>query len=160
MTREELGRVATGLGLGTSGVYRIFEPVSCHRPAKYFSQRTDNCTRIEVAKSVARADCEARRLNLRVREQPLFGVWLQDCRTVREALDRTGIAMAVGFKELDEDEERARLRKMSDEDLIREGKAARFLCSPKQNFGQAPRDVFVVALHLCIEEWRWRYPKV
>ena len=47
--------------------------------------------------------------------------------------------MSVGFEEFDEEKERARFRKMNDNDLIREGKAARFLCSSKQNFGLPPR---------------------
>ena len=68
--------------------------------------------------------------------------------------------MSVGFEEFEEEKERARLRKMNDEDLIREGKVARFLCAPNQNFGQPPRDVFVTALRLCIEEWRLRHLKV
>jgi hypothetical protein len=67
--------------------------------------------------------------------------------------------MSVGFEEFDEEKERARLRKMSDDDLIEKGKAARFLCAPNQNFGQPPRDVFVIALRLCVEDWRRRHPK-
>jgi len=46
------------------------------------------------------------------------------------------------------EEECERLRKLSDEELIREGKAARFLCAPNQNFGKPPRNVFVVRLRL------------
>jgi hypothetical protein len=67
--------------------------------------------------------------------------------------------MSVGFKELNEDEERARLRKLGDAELIREGKAARSLCDPKENFGKPPRDVWVIGLRLCKEEWRRRHPK-
>jgi hypothetical protein len=54
---------------------------------------------------------------------------------------------------------RARLRKMSDEELIREGKAARYLCSPMANFGKPPRKVFVVQLEEVKAEWRRRHPK-
>jgi hypothetical protein len=56
--------------------------------------------------------------------------------------------MSVGFREFDEEKERERLRKVSDEELIREGQAARFLCAPNQNFGKPPRIVFVVGLRL------------
>jgi hypothetical protein len=35
--------------------------------------------------------------------------------------------MAVGFDKFDEEKERARLCKMSDEELIREGRAARYM---------------------------------
>ncbi len=48
--------------------------------------------------------------------------------------------------EVDLEAYRARLRKMADEELIREGKAGRYLCSPLANFGKTPRKVFVVQL--------------
>jgi hypothetical protein len=44
-------------------------------------------------------------------------------------------------EEIDLDELRAWLRRMSDEDLLRFGKAARFMCSDKP-----PRQVFVIQL--------------
>jgi hypothetical protein len=52
-----------------------------------------------------------------------------------------------------------RLRKMTDEELIREGKAGRYLCSPMANFGKPPRKVFVVQLEEVKAEWRRRHPK-
>jgi len=67
--------------------------------------------------------------------------------------------MAVGFNKFDADKEREKLRKLSDEELIREGKAARYMCAPSTNFGKPPRDVYVIALRLCIEEWRRSHPK-
>jgi hypothetical protein len=67
--------------------------------------------------------------------------------------------MAVGFDKFDVDKERETLRKLSDEELIREGKAARYMCAPSTNFGKPPRDVYVIALRLCKEEWRRRHPK-
>ena len=67
--------------------------------------------------------------------------------------------MAVAFEPFDEEKERARLCKMSDEELIREGKAARYMCAPATNFGKPPRDVYVIALRLCKEEYRRRHPK-
>jgi len=69
------------------------------------------------------------------------------------------ITVAVGFDKFDEDKEREKLRKLSDAELIREGKAARYMCSPATNFGKPPRDVYVIALRLCKEEWRRRHPK-
>jgi hypothetical protein len=68
--------------------------------------------------------------------------------------------MSVGFKEFNEDEERARLAKLSDEELIREGKAARSLSDPKQNWGRPPREIWAIGLRLCKEEWRRRHPKL
>jgi hypothetical protein len=54
---------------------------------------------------------------------------------------------------------RARLRKLTDEELIREGNAGRYLCSPTANFGKPPRKVFVVQLEEVRAEWRRRHPK-
>ena len=48
--------------------------------------------------------------------------------------------------EVDLEAYRARLRKMTDEELIREGKAGRHMCSPMANFGKPPRKVFVILL--------------
>ena len=68
--------------------------------------------------------------------------------------------MAVGFQEFNVETERAKLRKLSDGVLIRQGKAARFMCSPAANFGKPPRDEFVIGVWLCKEEWRRRHPKL
>jgi hypothetical protein len=65
-------------------------------------------------------------------------------------------AWLLASVEFDEEKERGRLRKMSDEELIRKGKAARYMCAPSTNFGKPPRDVYVVALRLCKEGWRRR----
>jgi hypothetical protein len=42
---------------------------------------------------------------------------------------------------VDLDELRARLRKMTDEELIRRGKAGRYMCSPQADFGKPPWSV-------------------
>ena len=67
--------------------------------------------------------------------------------------------MAVSMMEFDEEKERERLRKVSDEELIREGRAARYMCAPSTNSGKPPRDVYVIALRLWKEEYRRRHPK-
>jgi hypothetical protein len=67
--------------------------------------------------------------------------------------------VAVGFDRFDVDRERERLRKLSNAELIRAGKAARYICSPTANFGKPPLDVYIVGLRLCKEEWRRRHPK-
>jgi hypothetical protein len=61
--------------------------------------------------------------------------------------------------EVDLEAYRARLRKMTDEELIREGRAGRYLCSPMANFGKPPRKVFVIQLDEVKAEWRRRHPK-
>ena len=54
---------------------------------------------------------------------------------------------------------RSRLRKMTDKELTREGKAGRYMCSPMANFGKPPRRVFVIQLEEVKAEWRRRHPK-
>jgi len=61
-------------------------------------------------------------------------------------------------KELDLDALRARLRRMSDRDLLRFGKSARYMCSPEANLGKEPRKAFVIQLREAVEEWRCRHP--
>jgi len=67
--------------------------------------------------------------------------------------------VSVGFDKFDEEKEREKLRKLSDRELIREGKAARYMCSPATNFGKPPLEIYVIGLRLCKEEWRRRHPK-
>ena len=57
---------------------------------------------------------------------------------------------------LDVEEFRARLRKMTDAQLLRYGKAARYMCSPDAYFGKAPRETFVIQLQECKAEWKRR----
>ena len=61
--------------------------------------------------------------------------------------------------EVDLEGYRARLRNLSDEELIREGKAGRYMCSPLANFGKPPRKVFVIQLEEVKAEWRRRHPQ-
>jgi hypothetical protein len=56
-------------------------------------------------------------------------------------------------EEIDVDELRARLRKMSDAELLAFGKAARYMCSPAANLGQPPREPFVIQLREARGEW-------
>ena len=56
-----------------------------------------------------------------------------------------------GEAPIDLDQLRARLRKMTDEQLLRFGKAARFMCRDK-----SPREVFVIQLNEARAEWRRR----
>ena len=53
---------------------------------------------------------------------------------------------------------RERLRSMSDEDLLKFDKSARWLCDPKNNYGKPPREGFVIQLREAREEWRRRHP--
>jgi hypothetical protein len=54
----------------------------------------------------------------------------------------------------------ARIREMDDAQLLRQGQAARYMCSPGANQGQAPRECFVIHLEECRAEWRRRHPKL
>jgi hypothetical protein len=60
------------------------------------------------------------------------------------------------FDGVDIEELRTRLRKMSDNQLIEFGRAARFMCSLEASFGKPPRAVFVDQLNAAREEWRRR----
>jgi hypothetical protein len=57
---------------------------------------------------------------------------------------------SVGFSnsenEIDLEGLRARLRQMSDAELLRYGRAAKSMCSPDAYFAQAPRQTFVIQL--------------
>jgi hypothetical protein len=62
---------------------------------------------------------------------------------------------ALGNK-LDPEAFRARLRRMSERELLRFGRSARYMCSPEVNLGKEPRQVFVIQLREAAKEWRYR----
>ena len=66
---------------------------------------------------------------------------------------------SVGFQPFQLESLRERLRKMSDDELVRFGRAAAGMCSPEANFGHAPRTVFVEQLREARAEWRRRHPE-
>jgi len=63
------------------------------------------------------------------------------------------------FQELDVTTLRERLRRMSDDQLVKLGKAAAYMCSPRANLGHAPREEFPIQLDEARSEWRRRHPK-
>jgi hypothetical protein len=71
---------------------------------------------------------------------------------------------SVGFSssdnEIDLEGLRARLRKMTDSELLRYGRAAKSMCSPDAYFGQAPRQAFLIQLEEARQEWRRRNPNL
>lgn len=53
--------------------------------------------------------------------------------------------MEIHFTDnVDLEELRTRLGKMSDQELLRFGKDAKYMCSPWANMGKPPRQVFVI----------------
>jgi hypothetical protein len=58
---------------------------------------------------------------------------------------------------IDVDELRERFRRITDEQLLAFGKAARYMCTPKANLGQPPREPFVIQLREARAEWRRRH---
>ena len=54
---------------------------------------------------------------------------------------------------------RARLRKMTDAELLRFGKDNCYMCSPYANLGKPPLEAFVIQLCETRAEWRRRHPK-
>lgn len=65
---------------------------------------------------------------------------------------------SVGFQPLQIEEWRERLRKMSDEELIRFGRAVLGMRSPEANLAHPPRSIFVDQLQEARAEWRRRHP--
>jgi hypothetical protein len=63
------------------------------------------------------------------------------------------MSMAVGHFDLEQ--HRERLRKMTDEQLLEHGKAARFMVKSDKN----PLPVYVIQLNEARAEWRRRHPK-
>ena len=65
----------------------------------------------------------------------------------------------TAFDELDIDVLRVRLQKMSDEQLVKVGKAARLMCSPEANRHEPLREAFVIQLKEARAGWRRPHPK-
>jgi hypothetical protein len=59
--------------------------------------------------------------------------------------------------ELDPDELRTRLARMTDRALVEFGRAAAYMCTPYANLGQPPREPFVLQLEAARSEWRRRH---
>ena len=64
--------------------------------------------------------------------------------------------LAEGNGEVDLEELRERLRKMTDQQLRQFGDAAKFMCSKRANGNQPPRKAFLVQLGEARAEWRRR----
>ncbi len=69
------------------------------------------------------------------------------------------MAVGVGASEFSLENLRKRLQDMSDEELIRYGKACREMLTSQANLGRPPREVFVIQLQEAREERRRRHPK-
>jgi hypothetical protein len=55
---------------------------------------------------------------------------------------------------------RKRIQAMSDKKLVQMGKAARYMCNPRNSADKhSVRDVYVTQLQLCRDEWLRRHPK-
>ena len=63
---------------------------------------------------------------------------------------------SIRLATLDVDTLRTRLRKMSDEQLLEYGKAARYMVSPTANMGKPPLPTFALQLEEARAEWRRR----
>jgi hypothetical protein len=66
---------------------------------------------------------------------------------------------SIQLPTLDVEGQRARLRKMSDKELRKFGKAARYMVSPTANMGKPPLPTFVLQLEEARAEWRRRHPE-
>ena len=70
----------------------------------------------------------------------------------------TDLSHLSGNAPVDIDQLRTRLQKMSDAELLRFGKAARYMCTPQANIGKLPRPEFVIQLEEAKAEWKRRRP--
>jgi hypothetical protein len=64
---------------------------------------------------------------------------------------------SIQLATLDVDALRTRLSKMSDEELRKFGRAARYMVSPTANMGKPPLSAFVLQLEEARAEWRRRH---
>ena len=55
---------------------------------------------------------------------------------------------------------RARIRKMTDAELLHFVKNNRYMCSPYANRGKPPQEAFVIQLRGAREEWRRRHHRI
>jgi hypothetical protein len=65
------------------------------------------------------------------------------------------MSQSIAPGHFDLESHRKRLRKMTDEELLKHGKAAREMAKDKN-----PLPVFVIQLNEARKEWRRRYPKL
>jgi hypothetical protein len=68
--------------------------------------------------------------------------------------------MVIQTTEINIEEARLRLRKINDEELLRYGQAAKYMCSRHANMGMPPREEFVMQLREARAKWRRRFPKL
>jgi hypothetical protein len=67
----------------------------------------------------------------------------------------------VELAEFRREELRERLRAMTDEQLIKYGKAAKYMADPRNSADKrTAHDVYKVQLEECRAEWRRRHPKL
>ena len=65
--------------------------------------------------------------------------------------------MSIGLKDdLDINGLRERLRKMTNAEVRSFGRQAAYMCSPKANMGQEPRQVFEIQLEEARDAWKRR----
>ncbi|MGB7496729.1 MAG: hypothetical protein WBR26_16270 [Candidatus Acidiferrum sp.] len=66
---------------------------------------------------------------------------------------------SVNINGFDIQQLRNHLRSMSDDELMKFGKAAKSLCDPRTNYWRPPREVFAIQLKEAREEWKRRHLK-
>jgi hypothetical protein len=62
--------------------------------------------------------------------------------------------------QIDVEQLRERLHKMTDTELLRFGQAAKYMCSPEASLGQPPRQTYIVQLEEARAEWKRRKPEL
>jgi hypothetical protein len=78
-------------------------------------------------------------------------------KILRQSVVGSATMQSIQLTNLDVDALRARLRKMSDEELRKFGEAGKYMVSPKANMGKPPLPDFVLQLEEARAEWRRRH---
>jgi hypothetical protein len=79
-------------------------------------------------------------------------------KVLRQSTVGSAIMQSIQLASLDVEGLRTRLRKMSDEELRKFGKAARYMVSQTANTGKPPLPAFALQLEEACAEWRRRHP--
>jgi hypothetical protein len=76
-----------------------------------------------------------------------------------QVLPRSGALQAIGTQNDDLEMLQERLRKMTDKQLQKYGRACRYMCTPEANLGKPPQESSIIHLREARAEWEIRHPK-
>jgi hypothetical protein len=77
----------------------------------------------------------------------------------KQELRRSSVMQAIGTQNDDLEMLRERLRKMTDKQLLKYGRACRYMCTPEANLGKPPQESSIIHLREARAEWERRHPR-